>query len=382
MIFTGKSIRYNHLTGFSQENRLMTQYFAIPDLKSYIVRYFRRWEISGEDALLAADVLLSADMRGVDSHGVIRLKSYYGSRIAAGLIDPHASLKVVKETPTTIALDACNGLGHPAGVKAMRRCIAKARQSGIALATVRNSNHYGIAGYYAMMALPEDMIGISFTNSGPLVAPTHGRKAMLGTNPIAVAVPAASSRPYVLDMATSIVPIGRVAVYQKNEKSIPSGWGIDSNGCVTEDPGKVIDGGALMPLGGPEILRGYKGYGLALMVDIFSGVLAGSGFGDLVYGSNGNEPAHIGHFFAAVCIDAFREVDAFKQDMDQLLSALKDSPKAEGEERIYIHGEKEFEKAELARIEGIPLSEVTVKSLISAGNEDGVPFDLRPLNVE
>lgn len=359
----------------------MTQYFAIPDLKSYIVRYFQRWDVSVEDALLAADVLVSADMRGVDSHGIIRLKSYYGSRIANGLIEAHAPLNVVNETPTTIALDACNGLGHPAGVKAMRLCIAKARQSGVALATVRNSNHYGIAGYYAMMALPEDMIGISFTNSGPYVAPTHGRKAMLGTNPIAVAVPAASSRPYVLDMATSIVPIGRVSVYQKNEKPIPSGWGIDSQGHVTEDPNKVIVGGALMPLGGPELLRGYKGYGLALMVDIFSGVLAGSGFGEQVLGSNGKDPARIGHFFAAVRIDAFREVEAFKTDMDQLLGALRDSPKAEGEERIFIHGEKEFEKSELAEIEGVPLSDVTVRSLISAGNEDGVPFDLRPLKV-
>lgn len=361
---------------------LMTKYFAIPDLKSYITRYFRRWEISDEDAQLAAEVLLSADMRGVDSHGVIRLKSYYGSRIANGLIDAHAPLKVINETPTTLALDACNGLGHPAGVRAMRQCINKARQSGIAFATVRNSNHYGIAGYYAMMALPEDMIGISFTNSAPLVAPTHGRKAMLGTNPIAVAVPAGSSRPYVLDMATSIVPIGRVTIYQKNEKPIPSGWGIDSEGHVTEDPGKVIVGGALMPLGGPEILRGYKGYGLALMVDIFSGVLAGSGFGELVYASKGRVPARIGHFFAAVRIDAFREIDAFKQDMDQLLGAMRDSPKAEGEERIYIHGEKEFEKAELAETQGVPLSDVTVRSLISTGNEDGVPFDLRPLKVE
>ncbi len=360
----------------------MTQYFAKSDLRSYILRYFQRWDICEEDASLAADVLLSADMRGVDSHGVIRLKSYYGSRIADGLIDPHAQLRTVKETPTTIALDACNGLGHPAGVKAMRLCMDKARQSGVALATVRNSNHYGIAGYYAMLALPEDMIGISFTNSGPLVAPTHGKKSMLGTNPIAVAVPAASSRPYVLDMATSIVPIGRVTVYQKNNKPIPSGWGIDSEGRMTEDPNKVIAGGALMPLGGPEILRGYKGYGLALMVDIFSGVLAGSGFGELVYGSNAKVPAHIGHFFAAVRIDAFREIDEFKRDMDQLLGALRASPKAEGEERIFIHGEKEFEKAEHALTEGVPLSDVTVKSLITAGKEDGVPFDLKPLKIE
>lgn len=360
----------------------MTQYFAAQDLKLYIIRYFQHWGIADEDARQAADILLSADMRGVDSHGMIRLKSYYGSRIAQGLIDPCAQIQVVKETPTSLSFDACNGLGHPAGVKAMRRCIEKARQSGIAMATVRNSNHYGIAGYYAMMALPEDMIGISFTNSGPLVAPTHGRKAMLGTNPIAVAVPAASSRPYVLDMATSIVPIGRVAVYQKNKKPIPAGWGIDCEGRMTEDPNMVIDGGALMPLGGPELMRGYKGYGLALMVDIFSGVLSGSAFGEEVMGSSADAAARIGHFFAAIRIDAFREIDEFKQDMDRLLGELRNSPKAAGEERIFIHGEKEFEKAERTEIEGVPLSDVTVQSLVEAGIEDGVPFDLRPLKVD
>lgn len=360
----------------------MTHYYSIQELRSYIIRYLQRWEISVEDASLAADVLVSADMRGVDSHGVIRLKSYYGSRLSQGQIDAHAPLTTFNETATTLALDANNGLGHPAGVKAMQMCIVKARQNGVAMVTVRNSNHYGIAGYYAMMALPEDMIGISFTNSGPLVAPTHGRKAMLGTNPIAVAVPAAVSRPYVLDMATSIVPIGRVAVYQKNEKLIPPGWGIDSEGRITEEPSRVVEGGALMPLGGPELMRGYKGYGLGLMVDIFSGVLAGSGFGEGVYGSNGEGPARVGHFFAAIKIDAFREADGFKKDMDALLAELRDSPKAEGEDRIYIHGEKEFEKAERAVTEGVPISDVTVKTLVADGDQDGVPFDLRPLKVE
>jgi LDH2 family malate/lactate/ureidoglycolate dehydrogenase len=246
-------------------------FYKEEDLKKYIVCYFKRWGVPAEDARLAAEVLVSADTRGVDSHGIIRLNSYYGSRLRQGLIDPLSPITTLKETPTTLSLDGGNGLGHPVGVRAMRRCIEKAESTGLAMVTVRNSNHYGIAGYYAMMALPHDMIGLSFTNSGPLVAPTHGRKAMLGTNPIAVAVPAFSRRPFVLDMATSIVPIGRVSVYQKEGRPLPAGWGIDKAGKVTEDPQEVISGGALMPLGGPEILRGYKGYGLALMVDIFSG---------------------------------------------------------------------------------------------------------------
>jgi LDH2 family malate/lactate/ureidoglycolate dehydrogenase len=357
------------------------QYFNLYELKSYAVRYLTRWGISPGDAALTADVLASADMRGVDSHGFIRLHSYYGSRLEKGQIDPSAQLTIVNETTATLALDAGNGLGHPAGVKSMHMCIEKARSSGVALATVRNSNHYGIAGYYAMLALPENMIGVSFTNSGPLVAPTHGSKALLGTNPIAVAVPAGKQRPYVLDMATSIVPIGRITVYQKNGKSIPAGWGIDGEGRVTENPADVLGGGALMPLGGTELMRGYKGYGLALMVDIFSGVLAGSGFGDLVYGADKYDASRVGHFFAAIRIDAFRDLASFTSDMDNLIEMLRNSPKAAGEERIYIHGEKEFEKAECALLEGVQLSDVAVKSLVEAGEQAGVPFDLIPLKV-
>jgi len=359
----------------------MTHYFHFrqEDLKAYIIRYFTRWSVPEEDAAIAADVLLSADARGVDSHGMIRLNSYYGSRLRKGQIDPLSPMTVLKETPTTLSIDGKNGLGHPISYKAMQRCIEKAETIGIAMATVRCSNHYGIAGYYAMMALPHDMIGISFTNSGPLVAPTHGSKAMLGTNPIAAAVPALTHKPFVLDMATSIVPIGRVAVYQKEGKTIPSGWGIDNSGNVTEDPARVISGGALMPLGGPEILRGYKGYGLGLLVDIFSGVLSGGAFAGDVHGSSSQSASNVGHFFAAIKIEAFREVEAFKRDMDALMEQLINSPKAEGQERIFIHGEKEFENAGRADKEGIKLSEVTVKTLKQYGQEDGVEFDLQPV---
>ncbi len=356
-----------------------TYYFKSLDLEDYILRYFTHFGVPAADAHLAADVLLSADARGVDSHGIIRLSSYYGARLHQGLIDPLSPMKIIRESSTSLSVDGGNGLGHPVSVKTMRLVIEKARTAGMAMATVRNSNHYGIAGYYAMMALPEEMIGICFTNSGPLVAPTYGRKAMLGTNPIAVAVPAGQQRPFVLDMATSIVPIGRVAVYQKENKPIPAGWGINKTGDVTEEPGEVINGGALMPLGGTALMRGYKGYGLALMVDIICGVLAGGGFADRVYGAGATQPADVGHFFAAIRIDAFREMNVFKQDMDALLSTLKDSPRAAGEERIYIHGEKEFENADRAASEGIPLSQAAVTTLEKAGIEYGVPFDLKPL---
>lgn len=350
--------------------------YRVEDLKSFVTRYFVRMGVNPEDALVAADVLVSADLRGVESHGVIRLNSYYGSRIAKNLIDPTTPLRIINETPTALALDAGNGLGMVAGYQAMKRCIQKAGESGMAMVTVRNSNHYGIAGYYAMMALEHDMIGVSFTNSQPLVAATYGRTRMLGTNPIAVAVPAGSHRPYVLDMATSIVPIGRITVYEKRGQAIPEGWGVDHDGRITTNPANVHDG-ALMPLGGPDFLRGYKGYGLGLLVDIFSGVLSGSLFGPSV--GDPEKPAGVGHFFAAVRIDGFREVDLFKQDMDRLMDDLQNAPKEAGQERIYIHGEKEFECAERYAREGVPVLESTVDALKLAAGQAGITFDLVPV---
>jgi LDH2 family malate/lactate/ureidoglycolate dehydrogenase len=261
----------------------------------------------------------------------------------------------------------------------MSRCIKKAEKTGLAITTVRNSNHFGIAGYYAMMALSEDMIGISLTNSQPLVAPTFGQKRIIGTNPIAVAIPAGKEDPYVLDMATSIVPLGKVTVYQKAGYAIPKGWGIDQKGSLTRDPSEVINGGALLPLGGPAELRGYKGYGLSLLVDLLSGVLAGAAFGEDVGKPSKTRHADVGHFFAAIKIENFRPVDAFKADMDAYIQALKQSPKIPGQDRIYIHGEKEFEHTEKALKEGVPLMVEVVDSLKAAGKLVDVPFELTPI---
>jgi L-2-hydroxycarboxylate dehydrogenase (NAD+) len=355
------------------------QYFRTEDLKAYMVRFFTKHGVPQADAGIAAEILISADLRGVDSHGIIRLDTYYGSRIRKGLVNPITQVTIERESPTTLALDAGNGLGMVVAHHAMTRCIEKAEQSGLAMVTVRNSNHYGIAGYYAMMALPHDMIGISFTNSQPLVAPTYGRTAVLGTNPIAVAAPAGAERPYVLDMATSIVPVGRITVYDKAGKDIPLGWGINQDGEVTSHPSEVLKGGALMPLGGIDLLRGYKGYGLAMLVDIFSGVLSGSAYGSEVGHPGQTRGADVGHFFAAVKIEAFRSAADFKRDMDGLIHMLKDAPKAVGQERIYIHGEKEFEKAELNTREGVPLLTEVVKMLRDSGDQAGVPFDLIPV---
>jgi L-2-hydroxycarboxylate dehydrogenase (NAD+) len=353
--------------------------YKVSELSEYIVKFFVKHDLPENDARIVADVLLSADMRGVDSHGVIRLDTYYGSRLRRGLINPRPNIKVINETLATVALDADSSMGHVVGHQAMELAIQKAREVGVGMATVRNSNHYGIAGYYAMMALPHDMIGISYTNSQPLVAPTYGRTPLLGTNPIAVAVPAGSQRPYVLDMATSIVPIGRVTVYQKAGKSIPEGWGIDKDGQVTTDPTSVIKGGALMPLGGIDLMRGYKGYGLALLVDIFSGVLSGASTGPEVGHPNQGIPADVGHYFAAIRVDAFRPIEDFKAHMDRMIQELKDAPKAVDHDRIYIHGEKEFELSEKYQKEGVPIMVEVVDALKASGNEAGVPFDLTPI---
>ncbi len=352
--------------------------FRVADLHDWMIRFFDKLGVPAADAKTATEILLAADLRGVDSHGIIRIHSYYGSRILKGLVNPSSPYQIVKETPTSALIDGGNGLGMVVSKHAMEMCIEKAKTSGMAMVTVRNSNHYGIAGYYAMMALPHDMIGISFTNSQPLVAPTYGSKAMLGTNPIAVAVPAGKERPYVLDMATSIVPIGRITVYDKAEKEIPVGWGIDKLGAVTTQPREVLQGGALMPLGGIDLMRGYKGYGLSLLVDIFSGVLSGSAVGEDV-ARPGNAGANVGHFFAAVSVEAFRPIVDFKAQMDYLIRMLKDSPKAVGQERIYIAGEKEFDNAERLEQEGIPLLKTVVAMLMQAGEEVGVPFSPAPL---
>jgi len=358
-----------------------TFYYRAEDLKAYMIGFFTQLGVPQVDAEIAADVLIAADLRGVDSHGIIRLHTYYGNRLRSGQINPLTPLQTVKETLTTLLLDGGNGLGQVAGYHAMQRCIAQAEQSGVAMVTVRNSNHYGIAGYYAMMALPHDMIGMSFTNTQPLVAPTYGRKAILGTNAMAVAAPAGQERPFVLDMATSIVPIGRITVYDKARKEIPAGWGIDKDGRVTTQPGEVLQGGALLPLGGIDLMRGYKGYGLALMIDILCGVLSGADTGAAVGHAGEARGANVGHFFIAMKIEAFRPLAEFKQALDELLQQLKESPKAVDQERIYIHGEKEFEAYERNLAQGVPLMDEVVRSLRMAGEQAGIPFDVTPLRV-
>jgi LDH2 family malate/lactate/ureidoglycolate dehydrogenase len=294
--------------------------------------------------------------------------------------------QVVVETPTTVTLAAGAGLGQPVSHRAMLMAIHKAREYGCGFATVRNSNHFGIAGYYAMMALGHDMIGICTTNADLLVVPTFGRDSLYGTNPIAVAIPAGQERPWVLDMATSTVPRGKLEVYQRAGKPLPLGWATDERGVPTEDAGRVLEnftkraGGGLLPLGGAgEEFSGYKGYGLGMMVEILSAVLPGAAYLTDVYPRDANGkplPANLGHFFGAWRIDAFRPVAEFKASMDDLVRRLKGGRLAEGASRIYVHGEKEFEEEARRRTNGIPLGAKVEASLKQVAADLGVSYDL------
>lgn len=355
------------------------------DLANFCLRVFQKLGIPEQDARITSDVLVMADLRGIDSHGVARLRRYVDG-LRTGVMVAKPEVTVLRETPATALIDAGAGLGQPVSHQAMQKAIQKAVEVGAGFVALRNSNHYGIAGYYAMMALEHDCIGMSMTNADVLVVPTFGRDAMLGTNPVAVAAPANKERPFVLDMATSTVPRGKLEVYERQGKPVPMGWATDDRGLGTDDAHRVLEnfkeraGGGLLPLGGEgELLSGHKGYGLALWVDVFCAVLSGAAYATLVYPKTPDGkpmPANLGHFFGAWRVDAFRPVNEFKAAMDDLQQRLKNAPKAEGQDRIYIHGEKEYEKAEHYSRDGIPINPKVVEDLKAIAEEIDVKWDL------
>jgi L-2-hydroxycarboxylate dehydrogenase (NAD+) len=347
------------------------------DLKHFVARVLERVNVAPADAAIVADVLVASDLRGIESHGVARLESYYVSRIRSGKLDPKPNVATVRDTPASILVDAGNGLGHPVAKRTMERVLEKAASNGAAFGAVRNSNHYGIAGYYAMMALDRDMIGIASTNTVRYGAPTYGRDILLGTNPLAFAIPAAKEPAFVLDFATTTVPRGKLEVYTRKEKPLNRGWAIDQNGVETLDP-KVALTGALLPLGGFGVDNGgHKGYGLGLLVDILCGVLSGGAFGaDLPLPTDGPQPGKISHFFGAFKIDGFRDPAQFKADMDTELRAFKDSAKSPGHDRIYVAGEIEYENTLHNREHGVPVHVKVWDGLQKLAGELDIPFDI------
>lgn len=346
---------------------------AIEPLREFATSTFVKLGMPAGNAEITADVLLASDRRGISSHGVARLKRYVDG-IKKGIMKAEVEPTFLKETPTTLLVDGNAGMGQVISVKTMRKVIAKAREMGMAAAVVRNSNHYGIAGYCAMMALEHDLIGFSTTNSGPLVVPTFGKDAALGTNPIAIAVPADNELPFVLDMATSTVPRGKLEVYKRLKKEMPPTWATNETGTVTTDPGRVLKnlidraGGGLSPLGGAgEEGRGYKGYDLAAVVDILSGGLSLASMGSEVYGKKG-EPPDVCHFLAALDPGAFGDTAEFKKKMDSFISNLKSGTKADGAERIWIAGEKEAE-AEARNKDEVDIDDPTLENLRKIAEE-------------
>lgn len=345
-------------------------------LKHFIVEALERSGVDRAYAQIVADVLVEADLRGIESHGVARLVSYYVSRIRSGHLNPQPNYRIVRETKTSIVYDADNGLGHPVSKMTMEAVIAKANEYGSAFGAVRNSNHYGIAGYYAMMALPHDMIGMSSTNSVKYGAATFGREVTLGTNPFAYAVPAGSEPAFVLDFATTTVPKGKLEVYKRKHKELEPGWAIDSHGNMTEDPDEALRG-ALLPLGGFGTEGGgHKGYGLGLLADILCGVLSGGAFGPSLPFADETKEGAISHWFGAFRIDGFRDVAAFKEDMDVELRYYKDSAVARGAQRIMVAGEPEILKAAYNRQYGIPVHSRVWDDLTRLADDLNIDFDL------
>lgn len=348
-------------------------------LEFLCVEILKKNGVNKKDSQIVVDILLSADLRGIASHGVARLARYVNG-LQTGKIKKNTNPIIEKQSAISASLNAQDGLGQPASVLAMNMAINKAKQNGVGLVTVKNSNHYGIAGYYPLMALEHNLLGISFTNTAPLVVPTFGKEMIIGTNPIAFAAPAGNEYPFVLDMATSTVPRGKLEVYSRDEKELPQGWALDYTGAVGTNATQILQnmlsrsGGGITPLGGEgELFGGYKGYGLSMLVDIFSGVLSGSAYAN---GVEASKHPNVGHFFMAINIENFIDLEEFKKRMDNYIKLLKDSARAQGQEKIYIHGEKEYEKEKELKINGIPLQDKVYNTLKDFGKEFDVEFVL------
>lgn len=323
------------------------------------------------EAGLAAKVLISADLRGIDSHGIARLIGYI-RLFDKQRINPSPSIKIEHETPSTGVMNGDEGLGLVVGPQAMELAIAKAKQAGSGWVAVKNSNHFGIAGYHAMMALEEDCIGFAMTNASPLVSPTFANDRLLGTNPIACAIPAGNELPFVLDMATTTAANGKLEVLQRKGNHAPSGWIQSKDGQPSTDPGDVKAGGSLLPLGGDREHGSHKGYGLGAMVDILSAVLSGANYGPWVppfvaFLDPPTDPVGegIGHFFGAIRVDGFRPVQEFKDHMDNWLKRFRSAQTVPGQERVLVPGDPEREMESHRRVHGIELLPAVVKDLKS-----------------
>ncbi len=347
-------------------------------LRHFTQNIFIKIGCSAQHAKLAADVLLKSDLRGIDSHGVARLSGYV--RLwEKNRINPTPDIKIVHETPTTATIDGDAGLGLVVAPFAMQVAIEKAEKYGSGWVSVRNSNHFGIAGYHALMAVEKDMIGIAMTNASPLVAPTFSNERMLGTNPMCYAFPAGKYPPLIVDMATSAAANGKLEIAQRAGKPVPEGWIQNENGDFTTDPHALKSGGSLLPLGSDREHGSHKGFGLSATVDILSAVLSGANYGPWVppfvaYLDPAPNPVGtgIGHFLGAMRVDGFRPVEEFKHHLDNWIERFKSAKTVSPDQKVIIPGEPELE-AELDRkVNGVPLVDAVGKDLNELAKKLGV----------
>ncbi|MBE9508920.1 MAG: Ldh family oxidoreductase [Chloroflexi bacterium] len=341
-----------------------TTHIPVNVIEGFMVDVFKRLGVPEDDAHISADVLITSDLRGIESHGVGRLKYYY-DRIQAGVHLTRTEMEIVKETETTALVDGHHGMGHVIAYRCMQMAIDKARQYGLGAVTVRNGTHFGIAGYYPLMAAKEGMMGFTVTNARPSIAPTFSTEPMLGTNPIAFAAPSDVGYPFCFDAATSIIQRGKVEVASRAGKPLHEGCVIDAEGNPLTDPDEILEQlgqaqAALLPLGGAgEALAGYKGYGLAAMVEILCASLCGGVFMKDLLGFNADgsrRPYMLGHFFLAIDIAHFIPLEDSRRITSQIMHALQNARKEPGQERIYVAGEKEYEKEKTIRQQGVPVN--------------------------
>ncbi len=346
--------------------------FAAASLVDFVDQALQRKDVPPEDARIAAEILIEADLMGIESHGVAHLMVHpsYVLGFRQGVVNPRPNIRILHETPSTALVDGDGGLGPVVGYRAMSIAIQKAEECGTGVVAATRSRHYGAAGCYALMAVPHDMIGLALTNSPPFVAPTFGRGRMLGTNPIAVAVPTGSGHPFLLDMATSAASHGKFEIARRESKPIPATWGADEEGNPSTDITRVMSRGWLLPLGSTPDAASYKGYDLAMVVDILSGVLSGVGLSlNIEYIKH-----EVGHFCAALRIDGFRPVDEFKAVMDEMVRTFRSAPTVGGAERVLIAGQREFETRDERLAHGIPLHASVVGMLRRLADEVGLPL--------
>jgi LDH2 family malate/lactate/ureidoglycolate dehydrogenase len=356
------------------------QTFPQERLREFSARVFEHFGVPAADARLASEVLSASDLRGVDSHGVARLHSYF-DMLTLGRINPRPNIRIVRELPGTATVDGDNGLGLVVGPWANAVAMEKAELVGSGWVAVRNTNHFGMAGYYPLQALNRDLIGWAMTNSTKLVAPLWGAERMLGTNPIAVAFPGMEEPPIVIDMATSATAYGKIEIALRAGHGIPEGWAVDRDGQPANLPQQMIDGGALVPLGGDREHGGHKGYCLSALVDILCGALGGANWGPFTppFALRQEIPTRsvgkgIGHFFGALRIDGFIDLDEFKGQIDEWVRVFRATKPAPGTPGIVIPGDPERKAEAERRVTGIPLAPAVVADLRDISARTGIPF--------